>query len=259
MLGWQLYLGALFAKLFGPSFASSAPPRLLIALFTAFLTQRTLVRAGINSRNATIGTLTLVLSPLFLPLALSYMSEMGGLFCVVLCLYACLRAATAGRRRSCHPRLARLCRALQRSQRSHSRQIAWLGVLIMFPCTVWLLRRRPYVLVSGLLLYAISIVIVFGTLHWFHQQPYTLPEPPIEGFPTLHSIKHLVSQLLFLFFTFALLLLPVLIGFVPTVPLKNRRVLTWLTFAALFCMAAGFFLGHYHPLDLLRQAVVAVT
>ena len=69
MLGWQLYLGALFAKLFGPSFTSIRASTLLIALFTAFLKQRTLVRAGINSRNATIGTLTLVLSPLFASLA----------------------------------------------------------------------------------------------------------------------------------------------------------------------------------------------
>jgi hypothetical protein len=248
MLGWQLYLGALFAKLFGPSFTSIRASTLLIALFTAFLTQRTLVRAGINSRNATIGTLTLVLSPLFLPLALSYMSEIGGLFCVVLCLYACLRALQANTDRSILAWL--VFAALSNAVGGTVRQIAWLGVLIMFPCTVWLLRRRPYVLVSGLLLYAISIVIVFGTLHWFHQQPYSLPEPPIEGYPTLHSIKHLVSQLLILFFTFALLLLPVLIGFIPTVPLKNRRALTWLTFAALFCMAAGFFLARYHPLGL---------
>ena len=67
MLGWQLYLGALFVKLFGTSFTAVRASTLLVALITAFLMQRTFVRAGINSRNATIGTLALVLSPLFLP------------------------------------------------------------------------------------------------------------------------------------------------------------------------------------------------
>ena len=248
MLGWQLYLGALFAKLFGPSFTSIRASTLLIALFTAFLTQRTLVRAGINSRNATIGTLTLVLSPLFLPLRSVTCPKWVASSAWSSASTSCLRALQANTDRSMLAWLA--FAALSNAVGGTVRQIAWLGVLIMFPCTVWLLRRRPYVLVSGLLLYAISIVIVFGTLHWFYQQPYSLPEPPIEGYPTLHSIKHLVSQLLILFFTFALLLLPVLIGFIPTVPRKNRRALTWPTFAALFCMAAGFFLARYHPLGL---------
>ena len=72
MLGWQLFLGALFAKLFGPSFTAFRASTLLVALLTAFLAHRTFVRSGVNSRNATIGTLALVLSPLFLPLAITF-------------------------------------------------------------------------------------------------------------------------------------------------------------------------------------------
>src|SRR6266496_3749526 len=64
MLGWQLFLGALFAKLFGSSFTAIRASTLLVALATTFLLQRTFVRAGVSSRNATIGTLTLALSPL---------------------------------------------------------------------------------------------------------------------------------------------------------------------------------------------------
>ena len=113
ILGWQLFLAAPFIKLFGPSFAAIRASTLLVALLTAFLAQRTLVRTGINSRNATIGTLTLVLSPLFLSLSLSFMTDVGGLFCILLCLYACLRAL-AGSHRPRRPGLARLCCTLQR-------------------------------------------------------------------------------------------------------------------------------------------------
>ncbi len=140
MLGWQLFLGALFVKLFGPSFTSIRASTLLVALLTAFLTHRTLVRAGVNSRNATVGTLALVLSPLFLPLAVSFMTDIGGLFCVVVCLYACLRALQAQSDRAVLAWLA--FAALSNALGGTVRQIAWLGVLVMFPCAVWLLRRR---------------------------------------------------------------------------------------------------------------------
>ena len=63
-LGWQLYLGAAFIKLFGFSLTTVRMSTLLVAMALAFLLQRTLVRANISERNATIGTLALVLSPL---------------------------------------------------------------------------------------------------------------------------------------------------------------------------------------------------
>ncbi|MGA8938349.1 MAG: hypothetical protein WB439_04215, partial [Acidobacteriaceae bacterium] len=61
MLGWQLYLGAAFIKLFGFSFTSVRMSVLLVAMALAFVLQRILVRSGISERNATIGTLALVL------------------------------------------------------------------------------------------------------------------------------------------------------------------------------------------------------
>src|ERR1039458_2306915 len=46
MLGWQLYLGALFVKLFGFTFTVVRSSILLVSMATAFLVQRTFVRAG---------------------------------------------------------------------------------------------------------------------------------------------------------------------------------------------------------------------
>ena len=42
-----------------------------------------------------LGALTVGLSPIFLPMAASYMTDVAGLFVIVLCLYLCQRAVAA--------------------------------------------------------------------------------------------------------------------------------------------------------------------
>src|ERR1700728_575648 len=66
IIGWQLYLGAAFIKLFGFSFTAVRCSTVLVAMAIAFLLQRIMVRSGITERNSTLGTLALVLSPLYL-------------------------------------------------------------------------------------------------------------------------------------------------------------------------------------------------
>ena len=95
MLGWQLYLAAAFIKLFGFSFTAVRMSTVLVAMALAFVLQRTLVRANISEFNATLGTLAFVLSPLYLMLSVTYMTDIFGLFAIVLCLYGCLRALQA--------------------------------------------------------------------------------------------------------------------------------------------------------------------
>lgn len=245
VLGWQLFLGALFARLFGPSFTAIRASTLVIAIITAFLTQRTLVRAGISSRNATIGTLAFVLSPLFLPFAVTLMTEVDSLFCIILCIYACLRALEAQTNRAVLAWLG--FAALSNAVGGTVRQIVWLGFLVMFPCAVWLLRRRPHVLLAGALLYLASVSIVFGTLHWFAQQPYSVPEHLFEGFPNIHQLDHLALQLLSVFLSGVLFLLPVLIAFAVEIPIRDLRFTARLAGGLLLWFAACVLLHRYHP------------
>src|ERR1017187_4220937 len=100
MLGWQLYLGAVFIKLFGFSLTTVRMSTLLVAMVLAFVLQRVMVRANVGERNATIGTLALVLSPLYLMVSVTFMTDIQGLFAIVLCLYGCLRALQAAAPRS---------------------------------------------------------------------------------------------------------------------------------------------------------------
>ncbi len=247
MLGWQLYLGAAFIKLFGFSFTVVRMSTLFNALLTAFLLQRTLVRAGINERNATLGTLAYVLSPLYLMLAVTYMSDVFGLFALVLCFYSCLRALQASTDRATISWL--YFAAASNAVLGTARQFAWLGLLVMLPATLWLLRSRRRVFLAGAAATAASALFVFACNRWFQHQPYTLPESlsiaPGSEFNILSSFFHAVLELPFL-------LLPVALLFIPELRRNTRRSIqvasTAFVVSILILLALHWKHAEMHPL-----------
>ena len=219
MLGWQLYLGAAFIKLFGFSFTTVRMSTIFIAMLIAFVLQRTLVAAGISQRNATLATLALVLSPLYLMLSATFETDIFGLFAIVLCLYGCLRALQSTTDRSTIAWLyfAVLTNALFGS----SRQIAWLGILVMVPCTLWLLRARRRVLLAGSAITLIGFLFIFVCLQWLKHQPYVVQVPLlVKDFPVANALKQLGLFLLDIPF----LLLPVMVLFFPTIRRSSPRI-----------------------------------
>ena len=216
-LGWQLYLGAGLIKLFGYSLTTVRMSTLLVSMLLAFVLQRALVRAGIGERNATVGTLAVVLSPLYLVLSVTFMTDIGGLFAVVLCLYGCLRAVQAGTGRAAVGWIAfavagdGIC--------GTSRQIAWLGILVMVPSTVWLLRSRRKVMMAAAGVNLAGFAWVYACLQWFKRQPYNVPEHVLSD---SFNVRHAASQLGHIFLDAPFLLLPVVAMFLPGIR-KNRR------------------------------------
>jgi hypothetical protein len=245
VLGWQLYLGALFVKLFGFSFTAVRLSMLLVAMATAWIAHRTLVRAGINEWNATVGVLIFVLSPLFLPLSVTFMTDLPGLFSILVCLYACLRALQA---ETDEASLHWLCfAAVSNALTGTVRQISWLGLLVMVPSTLWLLRRRKGLLIGGAAIYLASVIFIYSVLHWFHHQPYsveayTVPEPLIQR--SAGSPVHGVGVLLLSVPEIAGLLLPVLLFFIPGVPFRHRRAVAVLGACSLLVVIYLFALAH---------------
>ncbi len=223
MLGWQLYLGAFFVKLFGFSFTTVRASMLLVAMATAFLTQRTMARAGISDWNAALGTLVVVTSPLFLPSALTFMTDVTGLFCIMLCLYACLRSLQADTDRAAFAWI--VFAAVSNTIGGTARQIAWLGVLVMVPSTLWILRRRPRFLLAGGLLYLISVALIFAFIRWFHQQPYSVPENPVHGRVTLGALALLGKNMFRAGLDTSLFLLPILLLFLLALRHRDRRTM----------------------------------
>ena len=174
MLGWQLFPAAALFKLFGFSFTIARLPCLLAGALTAFLIQRIFVHVGVSERNSIIGTLAIVLTPLYMELSATFMTDIPGLFAVVVCLYGCLRALQIDN--ATRASLWICFAALSNAVFGTSRQIAWLGVLVMVPCALWLLRRRPKTLVVGGTATLASWAFVALCLHWLKQQPYAVPE-----------------------------------------------------------------------------------
>ncbi len=246
MLIWQLYLGAAFIKLFGFSFTTVRMSTLLVSVVLAFFLQRTLVRAGISERNASIGTLALVLSPLYLELSATFMSDIHGLFGIVLCLYGCLRALQSPTPRAA---IGCLCFAIAASAIcGTSRQLAWLGVLVMVPSTLWLLRSRRSVLIGGIAGTLAGFLFILGCMLWLKHQPYTLPEHFV--FSTRRG-RYIVDQFIRFFFDIPFLLLPIVAIFVTQIRRSRPRVIT-----AVSVVALGYALLVIRQIHLHREVMV---
>jgi hypothetical protein len=250
MMGWQLYLGAFFIKLFGFSFTAARVSTLIVSMATVALIQRLFVRLGISPWNATIATLTVALSPLFLPLAYSFMSDVPGLFSLIVCFYGCVRAMQAETDRAAAGWI--VFAALSNAFGGTVRQIAWLGALVVVPCTTWYLRRRAGVLLAGAVAWLVSVIAIGWCVHWFNHQPYSLKEGFLSNPHTLVELIVTVEKSIKNSFAACLYVLPVLIGFLWKVPLGSERVRKQSAIAGVFLLLITlFFVFHHSPLDWL--------
>ncbi|HEV2575566.1 MAG TPA: glycosyltransferase family 39 protein [Acidobacteriaceae bacterium] len=232
LMAAQLCIAAVFIKLFGFSATCVRMSTLLLAAVTAFVFHRTLVRTGGSGRNATLATLAVVLSPLYLMLSVTFMTDIAGLFATTLCLYGCVRAIEASSDRSA---IGWVCFAvLTCAVFGTSRQIAWLGDIVMVPCALWLLRARRRVLLPGLAATAISFLFILGCMHWLARQPYAVPVPLIvRPFP----LRVALLQLSLILLEIPFLVFPVIALFVPGI-FKTKRYVGYLLLAVLVAYVA---------------------
>ena len=251
MIVLQLYLGAAFIKLFGFSFTVVRMSTLLTSLLTAFLLQRTLVRASVTERNATIGTLALVLSPLYLLLSVTFMSDIAGLFAIVLCLYGCLNALQASTSRAAIGWLA--FAVATNAICGTCRQIAWLGTLVMVPSALWLLRTRRRVFFSGAVINIGGALFIFGCMHWLKHQPYLVTVNPFVK-RTL-PVSHILAEFIEAAADIPFLLLPVLAIFLPVVRNRRLRIPIVVFSIASACLLISFYFAKFHFNRFLEPAM----
>lgn len=244
ILGWQAAWGALFARLFGASFTAVRMAIIPIDLATALLFHAVLRRFGLNSSHATFGTLTLILSPLFLPLATTFMSDVPGFFPIIVCLYFCQLALAASTDRAACGWL--ITAALTNILLGTARQTAWLGVIVIIPCCAWLLRRRRYVIPVTIGLWTFGLICIFLVLHWFLSQTYAVPDKVLPGQIDFVVFERLLDRIARAAATTVLLCLPVLATSLPALlPLRRRRVQRGALVVVLFLSIVAT-LKHYH-------------
>lgn len=242
MLGWQLALGAAFIKLFGFSFTVTRISILAVAILTAALLQRTAVRLGLTEWNATLATLTLVLSPLYLSLSVSFMSDIPGLLAIVAALYCCARAVETAEARRTAGWLIAAC--LLSTVIGTARQTGWLGALILVPCTCWVLRKRrlPWPIIVAA--WALSVLAVYGCLRWFSHQMYSTAEnAPAYKAGTGMALETLMGSVR-LPLEVAFFLAPVLFAFTLEFFRGSRKAI--LAALALAALACAFFILRLH-------------
>ena len=247
ILGWAIPWAALFIKLFGFSFTAVRLSTLPLAMVSVYLLHASLLRFGITARNATVGALTLGLSPLFLPLAASYMTDVAGLFCILLCLYLCQRAVAAQSDRTTILWLAGA--ALTNVAGGTVRQIAWLGTLVMVPSTAWLLRKRRGVKPMAFLLWIASVIGVLSCIRWFERQPYALPEKILQSPVTGAMLGHMIAELLKTFLCLALVTFPILIAWIPVQRSLSRSAKTRIASILVALTAASIAFGYKGTLE----------
>ncbi len=222
MLGWQLYPAAALMRAFGESFFVARAATVIVALLTTFGIHRCMARCGVSAWNAVVATLALALSPLFLPLATTYMSDMFGLLPIVVCLYCCLRAVAAREGRAMG---WLVLAAIAGVIGGTARQISWLSLLVMVPSATWLLRAQRRVLLISAACWVLGCCAIAACMRWFHHQPYAVPETFANLRLTPKSAAMAVGNFVRLGLEIGMLLLPLLLGFLPVLA-RNRRILT---------------------------------
>ena len=180
-LGWFILWAAPFIKIFGFSYLVVRLSLLPIVFATILLFHQILLRFGFTERHASLGVLTLGLSPIFLPVASGFMTDVPSLLVTFICLLICQIAVEQKQDRSVVMWLA--FAALTNLVGGTVRQTAFLGILLMIPAVGWWQRRRRGVLPSTAIITAIGCVCIFLFFKWYLTQPYSYPEsiPPLSS------------------------------------------------------------------------------
>jgi hypothetical protein len=171
--GWLIVWAAPFIRIFGFSYLLIRLCLLPIVFATIFLFHQSLLRFGFTQRHASFGALTLGLSPIFLPSASGFMTDIPALMVTVLCLLLCQIAVAQKEDRRVILWLA--IAALTNLVGGTVRQTAFLGILLMIPAVGWWQRRRRGVLTATAIMTAIGCVWIFLFLKWYDAQPYSIP------------------------------------------------------------------------------------
>ncbi|HWO38261.1 MAG TPA: phospholipid carrier-dependent glycosyltransferase, partial [Candidatus Acidoferrum sp.] len=140
--GWEAavqllhaYWGALAIWLFGFSFLAVRLSTIPYALGSVALCYLLVRRAGLSARASLFVTLLLGLSPLFLPVSVSYMTDIPGVFFTFASLYSFARAEEIAGEPKSYGWLA--LGAAAGLIGGTGRQIVWLVPLVVLPYLAW--------------------------------------------------------------------------------------------------------------------------
>jgi Dolichyl-phosphate-mannose-protein mannosyltransferase len=149
---FQSAWAAMFIRFFGFSFnilrAVTLPFSVGFVCLTYFLSRS----VGLRRKFAAFAALAVAVSPLFLPLSASFMTESYACFFTLLCLYAAIRSGQSGSRPSALIWLWIL--AISGTCGGSDRQTVWIAPLLLMPYLCFLNRSSKRFLLHAGLAYA---------------------------------------------------------------------------------------------------------
>jgi hypothetical protein len=236
-LGAQAYWGALFIKLFGFSFLAVRLSTAPLAVGCAVLLYALHRRANLPPGLAVFGTLTIVLSPVFVPNAVSFMTEIPAFFLLLASAYGYVRVAGVLDHASDNAEASAawqnqfwgwlLFALLAGLLGGTVRQTDWF-MPILAPALL-LMRRRTYrrlppVRVPLALSAGVAFVGALWFSAWFNDQPYAVHEDVVSGFSRLLmplASLYLCRLIIRILLTLGVLTFPLLV----TLPVLYRKSL----------------------------------
>jgi len=187
MMLQQAYWGALFIRLFGFSFVCMRLSTIPLALGAVLLCYKLVRRAGLRPQNALFVTLLFALCPLYLPLAVSFMTDVPAIFFMFASFYSFARAEESAGERGSYGWLA--LGALLGFIGGTGRQIVWLVPVIVLPYLAWVKRKHRWLRLSAEAAWVGVLAALNYTTFWFNHQLYAVFQPPVLGEIKL-AIKH---------------------------------------------------------------------
>jgi len=182
--GWQtalllvhVYWGAIIIRLFGFSFnvmRLSTIPLSVSAVAVCYLLVR---RAGLQDRPAMLTALMLGLSPLFLPVAVSYMTDGPALLCTFISI--CLFSRSAEDSTNWRGFLWLLLGTGLGFIGGTSRQTVWLVPLVVLPYLAWVRRRQSRFAITVVAAWVLTMIGTVKVMAWFGHQPYSIAQPSL--------------------------------------------------------------------------------
>jgi 4-amino-4-deoxy-L-arabinose transferase-like glycosyltransferase len=166
--------GALFIRLFGFSFLclrlSTVPFSLAVVALCYLLVRRT----GLRPELSLFVSLLLGLSPVFLPVAASFMTDVPGLFFMLLSFYCFVRAAERSEMGGGYGWLA--FGFLASFLGGTGRQVVWLVPIIVLPYLAWVRRKHRAFAFATIFSWLMVVVGMAAITNWFNHQPYGVPQ-----------------------------------------------------------------------------------
>jgi len=179
--------GALFIRVFGFSFVCLRLSTIPFALGAVGLCYKLVRRAGLQPRTAVFVTLLFALCPLYLPVAVSYMTDVPAIFFMFAAFYSFARAEESAGEPKGYGWLA--LGVATGFIGGTGRQVVWLVPVIVLPYLAWVRRQQRWFRLSAEAAWVAVLAGLNFTTSWFNHQLYTIFQPSVFS-ELILMIKH---------------------------------------------------------------------